>query len=928
MNIPVSTYRIQFNPEFTFKDACATVDYLCDLGITCLYASPIFKARKGSTHGYDLVDPARINPELGTDNELKGFIKELQGKGIEWLQDIVPNHMAIDSENAMLMDIFEFGEKSQYFHFFDIDWNHPYENMKGRVLLPVLGKFYAECLHDGEIRLAYDRQGLHIKYYSLRLPLKIDLYPVVLEKNLNSMEERFGKDSPNLIKFLGALNLFKTPGASSKEKNHYTHIQHAKEMLWSLYNENTTVKEFIEGTLELFNGKTGDINSFDLLDSLISKQIFRLSFWKAATEEINYRRFFTINDLISVRVEDRSVFEFTHRFVFQFIKEGLFNGLRIDHIDGLYDPAKYIKWLRQEIGDVYIVVEKILESDEKLPSFLDVQGTTGYDFMDYVNDIFCDTANGRTFSRIYCKFTDLYNQFDELVSEKKRLIISEHMAGNIDNLAHYIKNISVVDRLGRDLTLYGLRRALVEVMAHFPVYRTYISPECFEEMDKAYIKQAIELTREKLPRLSYEIAFIEKFLLLQFDDWFTDEDKKKLIHFVMSFQQQTGPLMAKGFEDTILYIYNRLISLNEVGSNPKQFGCSLDEFHAYTLRKKQSYPHSLNATSTHDTKRGEDVRARINVLSELPMEWERCLKLWNKLNRKKKKKCNNNLVPDKNDEYFLYQTLLGVFPFNEEPDFLERMKNYIIKAVREAKVHTAWIKPDAEYEQTYTEFLEKILLPSDQNHFLEEFLNFQRKIAFYGIFNSLSITLLKLTCPGIPDFYQGTELWDLSLVDPDNRRPVAFDRRKEYLSFIKEKIPQNILELIKQLLAAKEDGRIKLFLIHRALYERENNRDIFLNGEYIPLNIEGIYKDCIIAFARQYQGQTAIVVVPRFLTRVVKEGDVPLGKDVWKDTAIFLPPDYPYAWEDAITSQKINGGNTLSVGEILKYFPVSLLRNI
>ncbi|MGA1824516.1 MAG: malto-oligosyltrehalose synthase [bacterium] len=927
MHIPFSTYRIQFNPAFGFKDARNIMRYLAQLGISDLYASPIFKVREGSMHGYDVVDPNQLNPELGRPEYFEDLIRELRNNAMFWLQDIVPNHMAFDTQNRMLMDVIENMGNSEFFHFFDIDWDHFYESLNGKLLAPFLGKFYSESLEEGDIQLSYDEIGLGINHYSLRLPLKLNAYVQVFKYNIDSLEEKLGKNHPDFIKYLGALYLFDNV-AFCKEKNHdYDTLKHAKGMLWEIYSQKPAIKEFMDANIRFFNGRKGDPHSFDHLEELLAQQSFRLSFWKVAAEEINYRRFFSINELISLRVEEKAVLDYTHNLIFTFIKEGKFDGLRIDHIDGLWDPTTYLQRIREKAEHIYTVVEKILDFDEKLPSHWPVQGTTGYDFTNYVNGIFCAQENKRSFAKIYAVFTGFHTSYDNLVPEKKRLIIGKHMAGNIDNLAHLMKNIAGRERYGIDITLYALKRALVEVMSYFPVYRSYINRERFSETDKAYITQAIHDARRENPDLVYELNFIEKFFSPDFSEHFTEEENQQLLDFIMQFQQFTGPLMAKGFEDTVLYIYNRLISLNEVGSNPDRFGVSQEEFHDFNNNRLLHQPHSLNATSTHDTKRGEDVRARINVLSELPDEWGSHIKRWSKINKNLKHRVRGISMPDENDEYFLYQTLLGVFPFGEYdyPLLCERMKNYIIKAVREAKRHTAWIKPDTEYENACISFVERLLNPVEENIFLKEFLSFQKKIAFFGIFNSLSQVVLKITSPGIPDFYQGTELWDLNLVDPDNRSRVDFQKREHFLHDIQEKALSNRNELITELLETREDGRIKLFLIYRALNARHTHVEVFQRGAYIPVNVTGEFKECVIAFARHDKEQWALTVAPRFLTKVVREGEYPLGERVWKDTALIMPKGAPSSFLNAITDNHLHCEGQCMVGKILEHFPVGLL---
>lgn len=928
MYIPTSTYRIQFTPSFGFEEAREIVEYLSKLGISALYASPIFKATKGSTHGYDVVDPNELNQELGSAQDFQDLITDLKGFGMGWIQDIVPNHMAYVSENHMLMDILERGERSRYFNFFDIDWHHPYEGLKEGLLAPFLGKTYAQSLGEGEITLGYGGNGLTINYYDLKFPLKIETYIDVLTYRLRTLQERLGEEHPDYIKFLGILYVLRNLSSSEvRPDDNNAQINFIKRLLWELYTKNDIIKNFLNENIDIFNRGGGESKGFNLLHNILSEQYFRLSFWKVATEEINYRRFFNINELITLRVEDEEVFNQTHFFTFNLIEEGKIAGLRIDHIDGLYDPTVYLNRIKAKDNELYMVVEKILDFDEALPRFWPVQGTTGYDFLNYVNGLFCNRKNLKIFDKIYKNFTNFTIPYDELVADKKRLIIGKHMAGDIDNLAHILKAISSKDIQGSDITLYGLKRTLVEVMALFPVYRTYMSNDVMRESDKIYVSMAIEGARHTNPGLLNELDFIERFLLLRFEGDVYAEEKKGYMDFVMRFQQYTGPLMAKGFEDTTLYVYNRLLSLNDVGGNPDRFGITIREFNDFNKRRVELWPHSMNATSTHDTKRGEDVRARINVLSEMPKEWERFVTTCSRINRIKKTIIGGRLLPDKNDEYFLYQTLIGAYPFDENdfPFFVERIKDYIIKAIREAKVHTAWLKPDTTYEDSFLSFIDGILTSSSENQFIDIFLPFQKKVAHYGVFNSLSQTLLKITSPGIPDFYQGTELWDLNLVDPDNRRAVDFTERYKYLNEIIVKEKEDNIKLIGELNSKTEDGRIKLFLIYKSLKVRNDRKDFFNESNYIPLVVRGKFKDHVVSFARKKGKIWSITIVPRLLASLVNEDEFPMGERVWQDTHILLPKESPDSWKDAFTDKLIKSGSILRVGNILEHFPVSLL---
>ncbi len=927
MRIPTATYRLQFHKEYPFVAARSIVSYLSELGISDIYASPIFKARSGSTHGYDVVDPTQLNPELGTAEEFAELVTEVQQHQMGWLQDIVPNHMAYDSQNLWLMDILENGSDAESFDYFDIDWTPISETIPARVLAPLLGDFYAECLEQGNIKLAYEESGLSMNYFDLKLPVRLESYNRFIKNNLGQITRLLGRNHPDFIKLLGILYLVKNVSNEAKGRELYDRVTFVKCLLWELYSQNQTIKELFDANVLVFNGEVGKPESFNLLDELLSEQFYRLSFWKVGAEEINYRRFFTVNELISVKVEELKVFNKTHSLIAQLVKDGTFTGLRIDHIDGLYDPVQYLERLREQVGETYITVEKILELGEDLASDWPIQGTSGYEFLNYVNGLFCHTNNQEQFGQFYSAFTRAFTDYETLATDKKRLIIETNLAGDVSNLADRLKRIAGQSRLGGDFTIYGLKRALTEVLAFFPVYRTYIASEYVSPSDRTVIQNAIALAKDRVPQQVKELEYIEQLLLRQNEEYLTEAQKSDRLNFIMRMQQLTGPLMAKGIEDTLLYSYNRLLSLNEVGGNPSQFGISIAQFHEFNQHQVEQWQHSMNATATHDTKRGEDMRARLNVLSELPTEWIDRVKIWADLNADKKPKIAGKSVPNRNDEYFLYQTLVGAFPFNESEfaEFVDRIKAYAIKAVREAKVHTAWLRPDSDYEEGYLAFIDAILATPETNPFLREFKPFQSQVAEYGILNSLSQVLLKYTAPGVPDLYQGDEFWDLNLVDPDNRRPVDYDRRKTDLTYIREQIALNTLALIDELFTTQTDSTIKLFLTFQLLQARKNDLDLFQQGDYIPLEVTGELSDRVIAFGRQFEGKMAISIAPRFFVGLVQPGERPLGKDVWKDTSIKLPPSAPTNWTNAITGQPLRSSSSLlSVGEALQHFSVAL----
>lgn len=927
MQIPTATYRIQFTPDFGFKDAQAIVDYLTQLGISDLYASPIFKARTGSTHGYDVVDGTQLNPQLGIPEDFEALVKDLQAKGLGWVQDIVPNHMAYSSENPYLMDVLEHGPASDYCDYFDLAWNSPFGNNEERILAPLLGDFYGTSLEKGDIQLKFGEDGLKVAYYALELPLRLESYAQVFSYNLGQLTRNLGRNHPDFIKLLGVLYLLKNLSLEVTGKQRQDQAAFIKGLIWETYTSNEQIRNFIDENIKLFNGEPGNSDSFNLLDTLLDDQFYRLAYWKVGAEEMNYRRFFTVNELISVKVEELRVFNNTHSLIFKLVEEGKFTGLRIDHIDGLFNPAQYLERLREKTGNTYITVEKILELSEDLPKNWPIQGTSGYDYMNYVNGLFCQADNKERFDQLYFSFTGMRMSYPQIVQEKKHLILDRNLAGDLDNLASLLKTISNHYRYGNDFTINGLKRAIAEVLVLFPVYRTYITPEGMTDAERDLIRTVIREAKEQSPRMQHELTFIEKMMLLEFDDTLSQTDRDRWLYFVMRMQQYSGPLMAKGVEDTTLYVFNRLLSLNEVGGNPDHFGISPAEFHTYNQDNSQKWKYTMNATATHDTKRGEDTRARINVLSEIPDEWEQQVNAWSAINRGLRRDRKGYAMPDRNDEYLLYQTLVGAFPFekHEQEFFVERVKDYMIKAIREAKAHTAWLRPDEEYEEACMDFVEKVLDPSISSQFLEAFLPFQERVAYYGMFNSLSQTLLKLASPGVPDFYQGTELWELSMVDPDNRRPVDFEQRRSYLSNLQQQLKTDGLTLIKELLETKQDGRIKLLLTTQGLKARANYRDLFLEGDYLPLEVHGSFANHIVAFARRYENQVAIAIAPRFLTQLIQPGENPLGEAVWKDTHITLPEGMSNNWINVLNEQPLKLNEQLSVGAALSQFPVALL---
>jgi (1->4)-alpha-D-glucan 1-alpha-D-glucosylmutase len=930
MQIPTATYRIQFNPGFGFNDAAGIVDYLADLGISHLYASPLFKARRGSSHGYDGVDPNRLNPQLGTSAEFGSLTRALQGRAMGLLLDIVPNHMAFDYDNRMLADVLEKGPHSKYYRFFDIEWDHRDPGLRGRLLAPFLGKHYAECLVNGEIKLRYDETGFAVAYFDLKLPLRIESYSHILGHGLEKAKAAFGESQPDYNCFIEILDSLESLALPVDPAGHDNKIRFVKQTLWSTYCENSAIRQFIDDNLRLFNGEPGDADSFVLLDNILTQQFFRLCYWKVACDEINYRRFFSINELIALCQEKEAVFDHTHALLAELIEKHIVSGIRIDHIDGLGDPTGFLNQLRRRFKDVYILVEKILGSDERLPDEWPVQGTTGYEFAHMLNALFVRPENEKSFATVYDRFCGRAASFEDVVNSGKRRILETQMAGELDNLADYLKRFSNRTWSGRDFTLKRLKEALAEMLVRFPVYRSYIDHQGPREADRRYFGSAVESAVLHRPHLHAEILFLQQLLLGEIGEDAADENSETRElgrQIAIRFQQLTAPLMAKGFEDTALYVYNRLLSLNDVGGDPRRFGCSPADFHAFVEERANRWPHAMNSTATHDSKRGEDVRARLNVLSEIPAEWGANLERWHTANRTKKIRLNGQEIPDKDEEYFLYQTLVGAFPFGirDLSDFIARISRYLVKAAREAKIYTSWLEPNEAHEAALTAFVERILHSSAEKGFWEAFLPFGQKIARYGTYNSFSQTLIKITAPGVPDFYQGTELPDLNLVDPDNRRPVNYVERAQILNEVQIQTCNRARSPVDELPADRCDGRLKLYLLAAALKIRKAHAGLFRNGRYIALRPAGPFHNHVIAFARHSGPEWSITVVPRFLTALVGEDEDPLGPGIWQDTVIGLPEEAPARWKNIFTHEELTADNRLALGDVLAVYPVALL---
>lgn len=921
MRVPSATYRIQFGPDFHFEDAELLLSYLRDLGISDIYASPIFEAVEGSSHGYDVVNPGRLNPEIGSLEQFQHLTSMCREYGLGWLQDIVPNHMAYNCRNKMLMDVFEYGRKSRYFRFFDVFWDHPDPELTGKIMAPFLGKPLMEVLQSTELKLRITEAGFTFGYYEKQLPLAVYSYSRIIERNVEHLRTRLSaherKAWDEVVKHFASV---------AQNRGDLSAIEDAKHALWSMYRDCGPAREHIDDNIRYFSSFEAFGERPQPVEKLLDQQLYRLTYWKTAAEKINYRRFFHLTDYISIRVEDETVFDEMHALCFSMLDGGFFDGIRIDHIDGLYDCRQYLERLRKRAGDTYIVLEKILELSESLPSDWPVQGTTGYDFCNYVNELFCSPATEPEFTDIYADFTRATVDFHDSLYAKKRFICEKHFRGDFFNAALAYRAIR---REGNDQERHDLEileTALIEITANLGVYRTYISEDTFSNADRKYIEEALDGARRRRPDIAEIIDSIGHTLCLDMDA--DAANKQAVFAFIKKFQQLTGPSMAKGFEDTLLYTFGRLVSLNEVGSDPSLFGIEPGRFHDFNVARAKNHPHTMNALSTHDTKRSEDVRARINVLSEIPDEWRARVEQWSRLNSGFKTECNNRAAPDARDEYMLYQTLIGVWPFgfHQRSGLSDRVKQYTIKAVREAKVNSNWITPNDCYEQACLDFVDDIL--REGSDFLADFLSFQKKVAGFGVFNSLSQTMLKMTSPGVPDCYQGTEIWDFSLVDPDNRRAVDFDRRKRMLEEIKSACNRDRFRLIDKIIASPEDGRVKMLLVWSVLNARREQPTLFESGDYVPALVEGVYADHVVAFVRAVESQYAVVVAPRFLTALVGPGEQPLGDEVWKDTRTRLPRGRNGECKDIITGENVRLSDEPSVGSILRRFPVALLLSV
>ena len=938
--IPRATYRLQLNAGFTFRDATAIIPYLAALGISHVYCSPYFRARAGSAHGYDVVDHNSFNPEIGEPADFENFVSALRAHGMGHIVDLVPNHVGIlGSDNEWWMDVLENGEASQYAGFFDIDWAPPNPDRAHKVLVPVLGEAYGKVLERGELELRFEpeRGSFAVFYHAHRLPLDPRSYPRILDRVPALVSST---DLETIRRAFAALpeRIAATP-AQIAERNREKEQQ--KQRLAALAAGNAQVASAIEAVVKSFMGTPGEPASFDALHELLELQAYHLAYWRVAADDINYRRFFDVNDLAALAVNNEAVFEATHRLVLELIGAGRVDGLRIDHIDGLYDPAGYVQRLQRRIGEVrgttleralYLVVEKITASFEHLPPQWPVHGETGYHFANVVGRMQIDSATRVRMDRVYRGATGESREWRDVAYDCQQLVLRRSLASELNVVTNQLRRIARSDRSTRDFTFNTLRHALAEVIASFPVYRTYIA-DSVSETDRRYIEWAVTAARRRRAATEDSVFdFVRAALLLELPSH-SDDQLRAMRAFVMKFQQITAPITAKGIEDTAMYRYNRLICLNEVGGEPGTYGAGVRAFHSDCEYRMRHWPHEMLATSTHDTKRSEDVRARLNVLSEMTTPWRDAVRRWMLINRTRKRELDGLPAPSANDEYHLYQTLIGSWPpgalnADAASAYRERVEGYMIKAVREAKVRTSWTESDSAYEEALLQFVRGVLEPRGHNLFLADFLEMQRRVAHFGLLNSLSQTVCKLTAPGVPDIYQGNELWDFSLVDPDNRRPVDYQRRRELLEGLSAPglTP-------RELLATPDDGRAKLFLTWKVLQLRRAQPLLFERGEYRRLSARGERAHHLCAFARRCAPHSLIVIAPRLYRRLLDDpARLPLGPQLWEDTLIELPREERAreSFTNLLDGSQIRparhgSGMGLSVADALQNFPVAVL---
>jgi (1->4)-alpha-D-glucan 1-alpha-D-glucosylmutase len=886
LRIPCSTYRLQLHKDFTFDDAAGIADYLRALGVSHVYASPYLQAAPGSMHGYDVVSHQRVNEELGGAAAHDRFCSKLGEADLGQVLDIVPNHMSLGKENRYWWDVLENGTSSRYASFFDIDWQPQEERLRDKVLVPILGDQYGRVLQDGGIRVVRRGSKFQVECSGQTLPVSPPSLPVILSRAAEYARS-------DTLSFLAA-SFGRLPAPEYVDRRTILARHRDKVVLFTLLErlcgEEPRIFEAMDHAVTELNG------NLDALDDFLNQQNYRLAYWKTADQQLSYRRFFDVNTLIGLRVEREYVFEETHALVLDWLKRGVLDGVRVDHPDGLRDPLEYLKRLRDKAPDAWVVGEKILEPGEFLRESWPIQGTTGYDFLNVAAGVLVAPEGMAALTSVYGDFTDQITDFHSIAHEKKISVTQEGLGSDVNRLTSLFVEICEENRDRRDYTQAEVRRAIREVAACFAIYRTYVVPDREEitDEDKEQIAQATECAKQQRLDIDGDLFdFMRDVLTMVVKG-------KKESEFVLRFQQFTGPVMAKGVEDTAFYCYNRLTGMNEVGSDPGRNGLSVAEFHAYCEKMQVTHPLTMTTLSTHDTKRSDDVRARIAVLSEIPGRFGSAIQRWSRMNSAfRTKRVGTEAMPDRNTEYLYYQTLIGAWPLP-----IDRVQAYMLKAVREAKQQTSWVANNKEFEEALRLFIELTL---NYAPFLRELQQFVTRVQDAGRLNSLTQTLLKHTAPGVPDLYQGTELWDLSLVDPDNRRPVDYGLRKRLLCELKRMTGEDVAA---QVMMRADEGLPKMWTIHKALELRRERPDCFgAEAEYTPLEVDGDKHDHVIAYLR---GEDVVTVVQRLTLK--------LG-GAWKDTIVVLPKG---RWRNRLTGGSVAGG-VITMRLLLKDFPVALL---
>ncbi|WP_043342354.1 malto-oligosyltrehalose synthase [Belnapia moabensis] len=920
--IPRATYRLQFHAGFGFRDAAALAPYLARLGVSHVYASPYLKARPGSSHGYDIVDHGMLNPELGSEAEFRAMAASFRENGLGQVLDFVPNHMGVGgADNPWWLDVLEWGEDSDYAGWFDIDWDPDRRYLRNKLLVPLLGDQYGVVLESGQLELRFEPEAGSFAVWAYGTH-KLPICPLHYERVL-------GDEHPELERLGDAFS-----GLPNWRPRVHARARDLQAELAELVRGRDDVREAVEAAVGRLNGQPGKLETWRALDTLIQDQHWRAAHFRVAADDINYRRFFNINELAGLRMELPELFDHAHRFVFSLLEDGTVEGLRIDHVDGLLDPKGYLVRLREAAPrPFYLVVEKILSRHEVLREDWQVQGTTGYEFANLVLGLLVDPAAEESFSQIYAEFIRSSEPFAETVRDCKLRIMLNEMASELNVLARDAARVARQNPRTADFTRNILQRALKEIVACFPVYRTYVDGAASpNEADRRDIDWAIAQARRNETDLDPSVFdFLCRLLTTDLvAEPRSGFSRHSVVRFAMRVQQYSGPVMAKGLEDTAFYRYNRFVALNEVGGHPDHFGVSLPAFHKANAQRAMRWPHAMLGTSTHDTKRGEDTRARLAVLSEMPEEWARQLRSWSRILRARRGDVEGTAPPDRNDEYLFYQLLLGAWPAELTgtgmPDaealrgFAERMEGAMVKSMREAKRHTTWAAPNTAYEEGMLGFLREALDPSRSTAFLDAFLPFQDQVARLGFRNSLVQTALKLTLPGMPDIYQGCELWDLSLVDPDNRRPVDYELRRQVLEEVGTAMAQDRRAAMLGMLENWRDGRAKLALTAELLAYRREHATLFAEGGYEPLAATGTKADQLCVFLRSHGDDRLLVAASRFPARQALDQG-------WADTTIPSPQmGGMVGWRDLLTGRRLGaGGSALTAEEVLADLPVAVL---